>query len=201
MRKRRSTVPRQRHRGWSLDIDSRRRMGDNVISTPSASAKKNGRAGVTAESSTSTTTVKHNAMGVASALLKTLSAAASETYATHNHWASPGIQRLYNIAHYTRLSPTRGAGDLGMDDTSKEALEVMRATTLDYIGHSSDCIDELCAVLTRSYTGAAAGEVVEEDSAAGDEVQARMRRLERDLAKSEAARIRAEAEVARLRRT
>ena len=36
---------------------------------------------------------------------------------------------------------------------------------------------------------------------AGDEVQARMRRLERDLAKSEAARIRAEAEVARLRRT
>ena len=107
----------------------------------------------------------------------------------------------YNIAHYTRLSPTRGAGDLGMDDTSKEALEVMRATTLDYIGHSSDCIDELCAVLTRSYTGAAAGEVVEEDSAAGDEVQARMRRLERDLAKSEAARIRAEAEVARLRRT
>ena len=176
-------------------------MGDNVISTPSASAKKNGRAGVTAESSTATTTVKHNAMGVASALLKTLSAAASETYATHNHWASPGIQRLYNIAHYTRLSPTRGAGDLGMDDTSKEALEVMRATTLDYIGHSSDCIDELCAVLTRSYTGAAAGEVVEEDSAAGDEVQARMRRLERDLAKSEAARIRAEAEVARLRRT
>jgi hypothetical protein len=53
----------------------------------------------------------------------------------------------------------------------------------------------------RSRAGGAAGEDAEEDSSAGDEVQARMRRLERDLAKSEAARIRAEAEVARLRRT
>ena len=202
-------MPRHRHRGWSLDQESRSAFS-NVMSTPTYAAKKrSARAdGAAALSSVATPESKRvgNGVDVASALFKTLGSAASETYATHNHWASPGIQLLYNVAHYTRLSPSRGAGDLGMDDTSEEALDVMRSATHDYVEHVSSYIDELCAVLTQAHAarngaGGGRGARTQIGAAAADEAAGKkVQRLERALAASEAARRAADAELIALRR-
>ena len=78
VRRRHATMPRQRHRGWSLDQDSRSAFS-NVMSTPTDAAKKrSARAdGAAALSSAATPESKRVGSGVdvASALFKTLGSA------------------------------------------------------------------------------------------------------------------------------